>query len=90
MVSVNFIYLYIYRGEETQLSSGWPLIGSELPAPNFNSSLELNDRSRFVIAMYQSSLFAVITRLTPTLGREFKLRPKVKDAFWERGFRSRS
>ena len=37
------------RGEETLLSSGWTLIGSELPSPNFNSS-EPNDRSRFVIS----------------------------------------
>jgi len=27
------------RGEETQLSSGWTLIGSELSSPNFNSSV---------------------------------------------------
>jgi len=27
------------RGEETLLSSGWTLIGSELPSPNFNSSI---------------------------------------------------
>jgi len=38
------------RGEETLLSSGWTLIGSELFSPNFNSSLELNDRSRFFIS----------------------------------------
>jgi len=27
------------RGEETLLSSGWTLIGSELSSPNFNSSV---------------------------------------------------
>jgi len=27
------------RGEGTQLSSGWTLIGSELSSPNFNSSV---------------------------------------------------
>jgi len=27
------------RGEETQLSSGWTLIESELSSPNFNSSV---------------------------------------------------
>jgi len=27
------------HGEETQLSSGWTLIGSELSSPNFNSSV---------------------------------------------------
>ena len=32
------------RGEETQLSSGWILIGSELSSPNFNSSVRA-DRS---------------------------------------------
>ena len=39
------------HGEETQLSSGGTLIGLELSSPNFNSSLEPNDRSRFVISM---------------------------------------
>jgi len=37
-------------GEKTQLSSGWTLIGSELSSPNYNSSLEPNDRSLFVIS----------------------------------------
>ena len=38
------------RGEEPLLSSGWTLIGSELSSPNFNLSLEPNDRSQFVIS----------------------------------------
>jgi len=37
------------RGEETLLSSGWTVIGSELSAPNFNSSVRA-EQSRFVIA----------------------------------------
>jgi len=63
------------RGEETFLSSGWTLIGSELSYPNFNSSVR-TERSlaiRYLNAVIKPLCcgnldICLINRLTPTFG----------------------
>jgi len=91
------------RGEELLLGSGWTLIRSELSSPNFNSSVRA-ERSfaihylNIVIKPLCGNLdICLTTRLTPTFSRGNLFacfsrwpRPKVKDAFLDRAFRSRS
>jgi len=89
------------RGEEPLFSSGGTLIGSELSSPNFNSSVRA-ERS-FAIRYLNVVLkpvcgnldICLTTRLPPTFGRGilfvcFSRGPKVKDAFLDHAFRSRS
>jgi len=91
------------RGEEPLLSSGRTLIRSKLSSPNFNSSVraEWPFAIRYLNVVIKPlcgnlDIF-LTTRLTPTFGRGILFawfsrgpRPKVKDAFLDRAFRSRS
>jgi len=83
--------------------SEWTLIGSELSSPNFNSSVRAERSFAFrylnvVIKPLCGNLDIFrITRPTPTFGRGILFgcfsrgpRPKVKDAFLDPAFRSRS
>ena len=91
------------RDEETLLSSGWTLIRSELSSPNFNSSVRakwlfaIRYLNRVIKPLCNKLDIFLTTRLTPTFGRAILFtcfshgsRPKVKDAFLDRAFGSRS
>ena len=89
------------RGEEPLLSSGRTLIGSELSSPNFTHLSKWTIAVRYLNVVIKPlcdnlDIF-LTTRLTPTFGRGILFawfsrgpRPKVKDAFLDRAFRSRS
>ena len=78
------------RGEEPLLSSGWTLIGSELSSPNFNSvRAERSFAIRYlnVVRYLPKLLLSVAEFCSRAFGS--RSRPKVKDAFLDRAFRSR-
>ena len=81
------------HGEVPLLSSEWTLIGSELSSPNFNSSVrairsfEIRYLTVVIKPLCGNLDICLTTRPMPTFGHGI---PKVKDAFLDHAFRSRS
>jgi len=91
------------RGEVPLLNSGWTFIGSELSSPNYNSSVRAvrSFAIRYLNVVMKPLCgnldICLTTRLTSTFGRGIlfacfsrRSRPKVKGAFLDRAFWSRS